>query len=236
MSTSSNLPPPSSNGVFSVSASILIDAPREKVWQILLDFPKYREWYVLSSNVELFLTTCPGIHSCKKILHIKSNRSKTKNFCPQARPNTSLENRQKASQWPNPPWGRIPPHVPCAYTAHDGRCVSLAFVLLPRAHHSDRPRELPLLVEICVSPALATVCGSVAGCEHSLGWWDKVWESYCVHWVGGVYHAILSEEWAAEGIRCDGWSFEKEMRGSIVLFISLSAVVLLFLVRFALLY
>jgi len=39
------IPPPlSSNGVFFVSASILIDAPRAKVWSVLLDFPKYREW------------------------------------------------------------------------------------------------------------------------------------------------------------------------------------------------
>ncbi|KAF8889075.1 hypothetical protein BD779DRAFT_1439512 [Infundibulicybe gibba] len=33
----SNLPPLASNGVFSVSASALIDAPIEKVWSILLD-------------------------------------------------------------------------------------------------------------------------------------------------------------------------------------------------------
>jgi len=40
----SNLPPLAENGVFSVSSSILIDAPIEKVWSILLDFPSYKEW------------------------------------------------------------------------------------------------------------------------------------------------------------------------------------------------
>jgi len=44
MSVSSNLPPLSTSGVFSVSASIIIDAPRDKVWNVLLDFPKYHEW------------------------------------------------------------------------------------------------------------------------------------------------------------------------------------------------
>ncbi|KAF7326643.1 hypothetical protein MVEN_02601400 [Mycena venus] len=38
------VPPLSSSGVFTVADSILIDAPREKVWQILLDFPSYKEW------------------------------------------------------------------------------------------------------------------------------------------------------------------------------------------------
>ncbi|EEB91172.1 hypothetical protein MPER_10510, partial [Moniliophthora perniciosa FA553] len=31
-------------GYFNVSSSILINAPIEKVWNILLDFPKYSEW------------------------------------------------------------------------------------------------------------------------------------------------------------------------------------------------
>ncbi|KAG6836980.1 hypothetical protein H0H93_016933 [Arthromyces matolae] len=39
-----NLPPLAENGVFSVSSSISIDAPREKVWSIMLDFPSYKEW------------------------------------------------------------------------------------------------------------------------------------------------------------------------------------------------
>ncbi|KAL1679425.1 hypothetical protein EV122DRAFT_209991 [Schizophyllum commune] len=38
------LPPSVKDGVFAASASCVIDAPREKVWQILCDFPKYKEW------------------------------------------------------------------------------------------------------------------------------------------------------------------------------------------------
>ncbi|KAJ7270741.1 hypothetical protein B0H12DRAFT_1093639 [Mycena haematopus] len=38
------VPPISSSGVFTVADSILIDAPREKVWEILLDFGTYKEW------------------------------------------------------------------------------------------------------------------------------------------------------------------------------------------------
>ncbi|KAJ7701585.1 hypothetical protein B0H17DRAFT_1045902 [Mycena rosella] len=41
---SSSVPPLSSTGVFTVAESILIDAPREKVWEILLDFGSYKEW------------------------------------------------------------------------------------------------------------------------------------------------------------------------------------------------
>ncbi|RDB23643.1 hypothetical protein Hypma_009299 [Hypsizygus marmoreus] len=40
----SNLPPLASDGVFSVSSSIIINAPRNKVWSVLLDFPSYKEW------------------------------------------------------------------------------------------------------------------------------------------------------------------------------------------------
>lgn len=40
----SHLPPLSSDGVFSVSASSTINAPPEKVWAILLDFASYNEW------------------------------------------------------------------------------------------------------------------------------------------------------------------------------------------------
>jgi hypothetical protein len=42
--TSSHLPPLRSSGVFSVSASSLIDAPVERAWSILLDFPSYKKW------------------------------------------------------------------------------------------------------------------------------------------------------------------------------------------------
>ncbi|KAJ7452133.1 hypothetical protein B0H11DRAFT_2074472 [Mycena galericulata] len=38
------LPPLSSTGVFTVADSILIDAPIERVWKILLDFGSYKEW------------------------------------------------------------------------------------------------------------------------------------------------------------------------------------------------
>ncbi|KAK7055404.1 hypothetical protein R3P38DRAFT_2846903 [Favolaschia claudopus] len=37
------LPPLSSSGVFTSTASIRIDAPREKVWEALLDFDSYKE-------------------------------------------------------------------------------------------------------------------------------------------------------------------------------------------------
>ncbi|KAJ7146121.1 hypothetical protein C8R44DRAFT_756637 [Mycena epipterygia] len=40
----SGVPPLSSTGVFTVADSILIDAPPEKVWKILLDFGSYKEW------------------------------------------------------------------------------------------------------------------------------------------------------------------------------------------------
>ncbi|KAG6836981.1 hypothetical protein H0H93_016934 [Arthromyces matolae] len=40
----SSVPPQAETGVFSVSSSILIDAPPEKVWSIILDFPSYEEW------------------------------------------------------------------------------------------------------------------------------------------------------------------------------------------------
>ena len=32
-------------GVFVLGTSQLMDAPKEKVWQILKDFPSYKEWY-----------------------------------------------------------------------------------------------------------------------------------------------------------------------------------------------
>ncbi|KAJ7701586.1 hypothetical protein B0H17DRAFT_1045913 [Mycena rosella] len=41
--SSSGVPPLSSTGVFTVADSILIDAPREKVWEILLDFGSYKQ-------------------------------------------------------------------------------------------------------------------------------------------------------------------------------------------------
>ncbi|KAJ8583912.1 hypothetical protein M405DRAFT_747879 [Rhizopogon salebrosus TDB-379] len=44
MSSTSHVPPLSSNGVFSVSASSLINAPREVVWEVLMDWKSYKEW------------------------------------------------------------------------------------------------------------------------------------------------------------------------------------------------
>ncbi|CDO68783.1 hypothetical protein BN946_scf184989.g49 [Trametes cinnabarina] len=40
----SNLPEPSYAGALVVSVFCEIDAPIEKVWTVLLDFPKYKEW------------------------------------------------------------------------------------------------------------------------------------------------------------------------------------------------
>jgi hypothetical protein len=34
------------NPVFTIRSSISIDAPKQKVWNVLLDFPSYREWCV----------------------------------------------------------------------------------------------------------------------------------------------------------------------------------------------
>ncbi|KAF9238674.1 hypothetical protein BU15DRAFT_47424 [Melanogaster broomeanus] len=38
------LPPLTSKGVFIASASVVIDAPRELVWEVLMDWGSYREW------------------------------------------------------------------------------------------------------------------------------------------------------------------------------------------------
>ncbi|KAI0670244.1 hypothetical protein C8Q78DRAFT_974820 [Trametes maxima] len=45
-----NLPPPSYSGPFTVNASITIDAPIDKVWEVLLDFPKYTECQVITDK------------------------------------------------------------------------------------------------------------------------------------------------------------------------------------------
>lgn len=39
-----NLPAPTYSGPLTISVSVDIDAPIEKVWEDLLDFPKYGEW------------------------------------------------------------------------------------------------------------------------------------------------------------------------------------------------
>ncbi|KAF9528487.1 hypothetical protein CPB83DRAFT_312273 [Crepidotus variabilis] len=45
--------PPTDPGIFTAQASIIIDAPIEAVWAILLDFPKYPQWnpFVRSQTV-----------------------------------------------------------------------------------------------------------------------------------------------------------------------------------------
>ncbi|EPQ55908.1 hypothetical protein GLOTRDRAFT_116062 [Gloeophyllum trabeum ATCC 11539] len=43
-SRSPDVPPSPEEGVFSITRSTVINAPREKVWNVLLDFPKYSEW------------------------------------------------------------------------------------------------------------------------------------------------------------------------------------------------
>ena len=45
--------------MFSVSASIVIDAPREKVWEVMFDFPAYKDWYAYMLSPDKFLTEPP---------------------------------------------------------------------------------------------------------------------------------------------------------------------------------
>lgn len=42
--TSTGIPPLIKDGVFSISASIVIDAPRDVVWDVLMDWKAYHEW------------------------------------------------------------------------------------------------------------------------------------------------------------------------------------------------
>lgn len=44
--TTTGIPPLTKDGVFSVSASIVIDAPRDVVWDVLMDWKAYHEWCV----------------------------------------------------------------------------------------------------------------------------------------------------------------------------------------------
>ena len=72
----SSLPPLSSNGVFSVSASCTVDAPLEKVWSILLDFPSYKKWqefkaYFLLARSEL-VSLLLGTRLCMR-MHLFRN-------------------------------------------------------------------------------------------------------------------------------------------------------------------
>ncbi|KAL4065530.1 hypothetical protein V8B97DRAFT_1984657, partial [Scleroderma yunnanense] len=42
--TSTGIPPVIKEGVFSPEASVVIDAPREVVWEVLMDWKSYHEW------------------------------------------------------------------------------------------------------------------------------------------------------------------------------------------------
>ena len=39
---------PLGRSVFAIRSSISIDAPKQKVWDVLLDFASYKEWCVFS--------------------------------------------------------------------------------------------------------------------------------------------------------------------------------------------
>lgn len=45
----SKLPPVIESGVFTASVQRTIDAPIERVWDVLTDLPKYHEWSVSSA-------------------------------------------------------------------------------------------------------------------------------------------------------------------------------------------
>lgn len=47
-----NLPAPTYTGPVQGNASIVIDAPLEKVWAAVIDFPSYPQWYVLLCILE----------------------------------------------------------------------------------------------------------------------------------------------------------------------------------------
>jgi len=38
------------SSVFAIRSSISIDAPKQKVWDVLLDFASYKEWHVCLYN------------------------------------------------------------------------------------------------------------------------------------------------------------------------------------------
>ncbi|KAF7307804.1 hypothetical protein MKEN_01140500 [Mycena kentingensis (nom. inval.)] len=44
MSANTLVPPDPLSGIFCVEGSVVIDAPRDKVWAALLDFASYKEW------------------------------------------------------------------------------------------------------------------------------------------------------------------------------------------------
>ncbi|TFK71528.1 hypothetical protein BDN72DRAFT_957966 [Pluteus cervinus] len=52
-SSSRKVPPLAESGVFALQASIDIDAPREKVWKVLMDWGGYEEWNPFVRNQQL---------------------------------------------------------------------------------------------------------------------------------------------------------------------------------------
>lgn len=48
------LPPKAEDGVFAVSSSVVIDAPIQTVWDVLLDFPSYPEWCVQAARLSSY--------------------------------------------------------------------------------------------------------------------------------------------------------------------------------------
>jgi hypothetical protein len=52
---SSNLPPGKGGAVFIAQASIVITAPIDRIWDVLLDFPSYGEWCVSVSLLVFIL-------------------------------------------------------------------------------------------------------------------------------------------------------------------------------------
>jgi hypothetical protein len=63
------LPSLTTNSVFTVRSSISIDAPKQKIWDILLDFASYKEWCVCLYNsgpppITKLSLLCTGTHLC----------------------------------------------------------------------------------------------------------------------------------------------------------------------------
>ncbi|KAF9562909.1 hypothetical protein CPC08DRAFT_706433 [Agrocybe pediades] len=52
-SSEDHLPPDTSNAIFYATSSIVIDAPRDKLWSILTDFPSYKEWNTFVHTIEV---------------------------------------------------------------------------------------------------------------------------------------------------------------------------------------
>ncbi|CCM06020.1 uncharacterized protein FIBRA_08264 [Fibroporia radiculosa] len=64
----SNLPPALPGGVLVLSSSAVIDAPIEKVWDLLLNFHTYSEWY-FSEPDALVMTNTPSMNNRNAFVH-----------------------------------------------------------------------------------------------------------------------------------------------------------------------